>query len=80
MTILEFILNIRMVDIFATCLSGIVVKLYDDLTDNEIFKDIDLKNYLNTLSCLLLGGSSFNDFTYCLLLFSVNFAHHLSNQ
>lgn len=68
-----------MADIIATCFSGIVIKLYDDLTDNNSFENDYFKNNLHTLSCLLLGASSFNDFTYCLLLFSVNFAQYLSN-
>jgi len=59
-------------DILATCLSGAVAKIYDDLTENNIITDGFFKESLHTLSCFLLVCSAMNDFTYGVLLYSVN--------
>jgi hypothetical protein len=66
-------------DIIAACLSGVVVKLYDDLTENNIIKEGFIKELLHTLSCFLLAISSTNDFTYSLMVYAMNLAHHYSN-
>jgi hypothetical protein len=65
-------------DIVATCLSGIVAKVYDDLTDNHIIGDGFLKESLHTLSCILLGASAMNDFTYAVFLYIINLSVHFS--
>jgi hypothetical protein len=67
-------------DIIAACLSGIVVKLYDDLTENNIIKEGFIKESLHTLSCFLLAISSTDDFTYSLMLYAMNLAQHYSNS
>jgi len=67
-------------DIVAVCLSGVVAKVYDDCTENKIIEDGMLKECLHTLTCFLLGGSAFNDFTYTMFLYLVNVATHFSNS
>ena len=67
-------------DIIATCLSGIVVKIYDDFTENNIIQEGFLKEYLHTLSCFLLGASSMNDFTYAIMQYTINLANNFANS
>jgi hypothetical protein len=66
-------------DIIASALSGIVVKIYDDFTENKIIEDGILKECLHTLSCFLLAASSMNDFTYALLQYSINVINNHGN-
>jgi len=67
-------------DIFASALSGIVVKIYDDFTENKIINNGILKECMHTLSCFLLGATAMNDFTYALLLYIVNLGTHYGNS
>jgi hypothetical protein len=67
-------------DILATCLSGIIVKVYDDLTENNIIQDGFLKECLHTLSCFLLASSSANDFTYAIMQYTINLANNFANS
>jgi hypothetical protein len=67
-------------DIIATCLSGIVVKIYDDFTENNIIQEGFLKECLHTLSCFLLGASSMNDFTYVIMSYVINLAYHFGDS
>jgi len=67
-------------DIIATCLSGIIVKIYDDFTENNIIQDGNLKEYLHTLSCFLLAASSMNDFTYAIMQYTINLANNFANS
>lgn len=67
-------------DIFASALSGFVMKLYDDLTENKIVTDGILKECIHSLSCFLLGATAMNDFTYTLLLYIVNLGTHYGNS
>jgi len=67
-------------DILTTGLSAIVVKLYDDLVDNNIIVDGFPKECLHTLSCFLLAASSMNDFIYALILYLVNLSAHFSDS
>jgi hypothetical protein len=67
-------------DILAACLSGIVIKVYDDLTDMNIIQDGFLKECLHTLSCFLLAASAMNDFTFSVILYIVNLAYHFGDS
>jgi hypothetical protein len=67
-------------DILATCLSGIVVKVYDDFTENNIIQEGFLKEVLHTLSCFLLAGSSMNDFTYAIMQYTINLGYHFGDS
>ena len=67
-------------DIVATCLSGIIVKIYDDFTENGIIQEGFTKESLHTLSCFLLGASSMNDFTYVLMQYLINLINHYGNS
>jgi len=66
-------------DIVASCLSGLIVKIYDDTTENGIIQNGFLKECLHTLSCFLLACSSMNDFTYGLLMYVINLINHYGN-
>jgi hypothetical protein len=67
-------------DILAACLSGIVVKIYDDLTDMNIIQDEFLKECLHTLSCFILAASAINDFTFSIILYIVNLGYHFGDS
>lgn len=67
-------------DIIAACLSGIVVKIYDDFTENNIIQEGFLKECLHTVSCFLLGATSMNDFTYVLLQYLINILNNFANS
>lgn len=66
-------------DVVSSFLSGLVVKIYDDSTENNIITDGFLKESLHTLSCLLLGASAMKDFVFVLLLYSINFVNNISD-
>jgi hypothetical protein len=66
-------------DIIAACLSGIVVKIYDDFTENNIIQEGFLKELLHTLSCFLLAASSMNDFTYAIMQYTINLGYHFGD-
>jgi len=67
-------------DILAACLSGIIVKIYDDTTENGIITEGLLKESLHTLSCFLLAASSVGDFTYSVQLYAYNIVNHFANS
>jgi hypothetical protein len=67
-------------DIVASCLSGLIVKIYDDTTENGIIQDGFLKECLHTLSCFLLAASSVGDFTYSVQLYAYNIVNHFANS
>jgi hypothetical protein len=67
-------------DVVAACLSGIIVKIYDDFTENNIIQDGFLKECLHTLSCFLLASSSTDDFTYAIMQYTINLANNFANS
>jgi hypothetical protein len=69
-----------MMDLITSALSGFVVKIYDDFTENNIISDGFLKESLHTLSTMLLGASALGDFVYVFILYLINFLSHLGND
>jgi hypothetical protein len=60
-------------DYITTASLGVVSKLYDDLVDNSIIGDGIIKESLFTLLCFLLSAVSYNDFSFSLIVYFLNF-------
>ena len=65
---------------FAAFLAGSAAKIYDDGVDMNIITNEYHKKILESLQCFLLGGLSFNNFTFTVVILVINVLNYLANR